>query len=101
MDFSRTLRSDSTSLGTVKEVIKNWHGGRIASLTVCKDTFQEINELLEDKLTLKECGINGSASKNEAPVVRLYYDFKLEGCTEPDSILTRLPTARILSSNLK
>jgi hypothetical protein len=87
MDFSRTLRVDNTYLGTIKEVIKKWHGGKIASLTVCKDSYQEINELTEDNLTLKECGIHGSEDKNQAPVVILYYDFKPDGCTEPDPIL--------------
>jgi hypothetical protein len=87
MDFSRTLRVDDTTLCTLKEVIKKWHGGKIASLTVCKDSFQEMNELREDGLTLKECGIDGCADKNEAPVVTLYYDFKPDGCSEPDPIL--------------
>ena len=86
MDFSGTLRDDNTSLGTVKEVIKKWHGGRISSLTVCKHSFQQMNELHEDNLSLKECGIDGSIDKNQAPVVTLYYDFKPE-CTDADPIL--------------
>ena len=87
MDFSRTLRVDNTSLGTVKEVIMKWHGGKISSLTVCKHSFQQMNELHEDDLSLKECGIDGSIDKNQAPVVTLYYDFKPDGCTNADPIL--------------
>ena len=87
MDFSRTVRVDNTSLYTIKEVIKKWHGGKIASLKVCKDIFQEKNELRDDNLTLKECGINGARDKSRAPVVTLYYDFKPDGCTDPDPIL--------------
>ena len=87
MDFSRTIRVDNTSLSTIKEVIKKWHGGNIASLTVYNGSIQEGNELRGDDLTMKECGIDGFVNKNEAPVVTLYYDFKPDGCTEPDPIL--------------
>ncbi|KAL7541928.1 hypothetical protein ACHAXR_011360 [Thalassiosira sp. AJA248-18] len=86
MDFSRTLRV-TTTLHTIKEVIKNCHGGNIASITVCKDRYQETNELRDDKLTLKQYGIDGSLNKSQAPVVSLHYDFKPGGCTEPDPIL--------------
>jgi hypothetical protein len=86
MDFSRTFHSSAT-IHTVKEVIKKWHGGKIQSLTLCKDSYQETNELRDDKLTLKECGIGGAFDKNKAPAVTLYYDFKPSGCAEPDPIL--------------
>ena len=87
MDFTRTVRVDNTSLHTLKEVIKKWHGGKIARLTVCKDSFQENNQLRDDKSTLKECGIDGVADKNQAPCVTLYYNFKPDGCDNPDPIL--------------
>mmetsp|Transcript_10498 Transcript_10498/g.22237 ORF Transcript_10498/g.22237 Transcript_10498/m.22237 type:complete len:130 (-) Transcript_10498:428-817(-) len=86
MDFSRTVRVDTT-IHTIKEVIKTFHGGRLASLTVCKDSYQETNELRFDKLTLKECGFNGTPNKSEAPVSTLHYDFTPDGCTDPDPIL--------------
>ena len=86
MDFARTVRVD-TSIHTIKEVIKKWHGGKIASLTVCKDNYQETNELHDGRLTLKECGIDGATDKSQAPVVTLYYDFKPDGSTDPDPIL--------------
>ena len=87
MDFSRIVRVD-TPIKTIKEVIKKWHGGKIASLTLCKDAYQESNELKEDKLTLKEWGIDGVQDKNKAPAVTLYYDFKPDGCADnPDPIL--------------
>lgn len=87
MDFSRTLRVDNTTLRTVKEVIRKWHGGNISSLTVCRGNFQEMNELHDDHFTLKECGIDGNGDKKQAPVVTLYYNFKPDGCAEPDPIL--------------
>jgi hypothetical protein len=86
MDFSRTFHSSAT-VRTVKEVIKKWHGGNIQSLTLCKDSYRETNELRDDKLTLKECGIGGAFNKDNAPAVTLYYDFTLSGCAEPDPIL--------------
>ena len=81
MDFSRTVKVDTT-LGTIKEVIKKRHGGNLSSLTICKDYYQETNELRDDSLTLKQYGING-AEKSKAPSVTLYYDFKPEGISDP------------------
>lgn len=86
MDFSSTVRVD-TSIHTIKEIIKKWHGGKIATLTVCKDSYQEMNELRHDQLTLEKCGIKGVSDKDNAPAVTLYYDFKLDGSSEPDPIL--------------
>ena len=82
MDFSRTVKVDTT-LGTIKEVIKKRHGGNLSSLTICKDSYQETHELRDDKLTLKQYGINGAAEKSEAPTLTLYYDFKPEGISDP------------------
>ena len=86
MDFSRVVKVD-TSLYTIEAVIKKHHGGNIKSLTVCKDSYQETNELRGDKLTLKDFGIDGAFAKKEAPVVVLYYDFKPDGCNNPDPVL--------------
>jgi hypothetical protein len=86
MDFSSTVRVD-TPVHTIKEVIKKWHGGKISALTVCKDSYQEMNELRHDKLTLENCGFKGVSDKDNAPAVTLYYDFKLDGCADPDPLL--------------
>mmetsp|Transcript_10410 Transcript_10410/g.22248 ORF Transcript_10410/g.22248 Transcript_10410/m.22248 type:complete len:133 (-) Transcript_10410:168-566(-) len=86
MDFSRTVQV-TTTIHSIKEVIKKWHGGKIARLTVCKDTFSENNELRNENSTLKDIGIRGNANKEEAPVLTLMYDFKPDGCDNPDPIL--------------
>ena len=86
MDFSRAVKVD-TSLYTIKALIEKHHGGNIKSLTVCKDSYQETNELRSDRLTLKEYGIDGASNKKDAPVVVLYYDFKPDGCNNPDPVL--------------
>ena len=51
-------------------------------MTICKDKYQETNELRDEMLTLKESGIDGACDKSQAPVVTLYYDFKLDACTD-------------------
>lgn len=86
MDFARVVRVD-TSVHTIKEVIAKWHGGNIAKLTVCKGSFKESNEMRNDNATLKECGIDGTPDKSEAPSVCLHYNFTPGGCDEPDPIL--------------
>jgi hypothetical protein len=86
MDFSRTFHS-STTIHTVKEVIKKWHGGHIQNLILCKDSYHETNELRNDNHTLKECGIDAAFDKNMAPSVTLFYDFKPIECDQPDPIL--------------
>lgn len=87
MDFSRVFRS-STTIHTIKEVIKSYHGGSIQKLTLCKDTYSEINELSNDWITLKDCsGVSGALDKSKAPVIRICYDFLPGGSTEPDPIL--------------
>ena len=86
MDFSSTFRVD-TSVHTIKEVLKKWHGGKVATLAVFKDSYQEMNELRHDQLTLEKCGIKGVSDKENAPTVTLYYDFKLDGYSDPDPLL--------------
>jgi hypothetical protein len=86
MDTSCTVRVDTT-LHTIKETIKKYHGGKIKRLTVCLHSYQESNELNDDSLTLKQCGIDGAVGKENAPSVTLIYDFVPCGSTESDPIL--------------
>ncbi len=62
-------------------------GGKVATLAVFKDSYQEMNELRHDQLTLEKCGIKGVSDKENAPTVTLYYDFKHDGCSDPDPLL--------------
>ena len=86
MDFSRTLRVDTT-IHTIKERIKTWHGGKIAKLTLCKHAYLETNELRNDKQSLKDCGINGDSNKKNARVVEMHYNFIPSLSDKPDPIL--------------
>ena len=86
MDFSKALRLDTT-VGTIKETIKAWHGGKIAKLTLCKHAYLESNELRNDKQSLKDCGIHGDPNKENAPVVEMHYNFIPSLSDEPDPIL--------------
>ncbi|KAL7462791.1 hypothetical protein ACHAXS_003170, partial [Conticribra weissflogii] len=56
MDFSRTVQV-TTTIHSIKEVIKKWHGGKIAHVTVCMDSFSERNELRDERCTLRDIGI--------------------------------------------
>lgn len=86
MDFSTLAVRVGTTLRTIKDLLKERHGGNIAQLTIFKDSHRETNELRADEATLKECGIDGGP-KDAAPVVTLHYDFTPDGCAEPDPIL--------------
>ncbi len=86
MDFSRTVQV-TTTIHSIKEVIKKWHGGKITSVTVCMDSFSERNELRDERCNLRDIGIRGSACQEKAPKVILIYDFKPDGNGKSDPIL--------------
>ena len=74
MDFKMTLPT-STSIQTLTDIIKQHHGS-ISSIVICKNSFEENNELRHAQATLEDCGIRGSSDKSNAPCVVLYYNFK-------------------------
>ncbi len=74
MDFMTTLPT-STSIQTLKDIIKQHHGS-ITGIVICKNNFEEKNELRDARLTLKDCGIQGSSDKSNAPCVVLFYNFR-------------------------
>ena len=79
MDFKLTV-SISTSIFTLKEIIKHHHSGSISSIVICKYSFEEKNELRNaNNVTLKDYGISGSSDRSDAPSVNLYYNFKTDG----------------------
>jgi hypothetical protein len=49
---------------------------RIKDLVICKDSFTEANEMLDEMKTLADYGITGSKRDNEAEIVNVFYDFK-------------------------
>ena len=86
MDKTRIMKLDTT-VHTVKETLREFHGGNVSKLTLCAGAYQESNELRDDKRTLKDMGITGSSNKNEAPIVVMFYNFIPDGREEPDPIL--------------
>lgn len=86
MDKTRIMKLDTT-VHTVKETLREYHGGNVSKLTLCNGAYQECNELRDDKRTLKDMGITGSSNKNEAPIVVMFYNFIPDGREEPDPIL--------------
>lgn len=74
MDFMRTLPT-STSIQTLKDIIKQHHGS-ITGIVICKNNFEEKNELRDSRLTLRDYGIRGRSDKCNAPSIILHYNFK-------------------------
>jgi len=68
------------------KILEKKHG-RIGKLVLCKDEFRETNEMPDEKKTLKEYGIEGDTSKEDAPTVNICYDFKPIDDANPDPIL--------------
>eukprot|EP00574_Skeletonema_japonicum_P013729 CAMPEP_0201734116 /NCGR_PEP_ID=MMETSP0593-20130828/33315_1 /ASSEMBLY_ACC=CAM_ASM_000672 /TAXON_ID=267983 /ORGANISM="Skeletonema japonicum, Strain CCMP2506" /LENGTH=89 /DNA_ID=CAMNT_0048227385 /DNA_START=120 /DNA_END=386 /DNA_ORIENTATION=+ len=67
MDFKITLPT-STSIQTLKDIIKQHHGS-IVGIIICKNNYEEKNELRDARLTLKDCGIRGSSDQSNTPCV--------------------------------
>mmetsp|Transcript_5444 Transcript_5444/g.7860 ORF Transcript_5444/g.7860 Transcript_5444/m.7860 type:complete len:108 (+) Transcript_5444:1946-2269(+) len=84
MDFMRTLPT-STSIQTLKDIIKQHHGS-ITGIVICKNNFEEKNELRDGRLTLRDYGIQGSSDQSNVPCVVLHYNFKT-GEAQIDPIL--------------
>ena len=74
MDFKITLPT-CTTIQALTDIIK-YHHGSISSIVICKNSFEENNELRDAHATLEDCGIRGSSDKSNAPCVVLYYNFK-------------------------
>lgn len=96
MNFSMKFR-ENTHIFTLKKLLQNRHG-RIDDLKLCFNAFNETNEVKDEMMTLKECGLTGSpleppepAEGEEAidpadvviPTVVLIYDFKPANYSDP------------------
>lgn len=102
MNFSMKFR-ENTHIFTLKKILQERHG-RIDDLKLCFHAFTEINEIKDEMLTLKECGLKGQPlepMENELtettaegvakittevitiPTVQLFYDFKPTNFSDP------------------
>lgn len=73
-DFQVTL-STNTTIDQLEQIIEK-RIGRFGTCTLCKDEFREMNEMTDGKMKLKEYGIAGSKSKQDAPHSIICYDVK-------------------------
>lgn len=78
----------TTRLFTIKNRLVERHG-RITELRVCKDQFNERNEMSDDMMTLAEYGIQGAPKDAEPMVYQIYYDFKPSDHDDPLLLVMR------------
>jgi hypothetical protein len=96
MNFSMKFR-ENTHIFTLKKLLQERHG-RIDDLKLCFHAFVEQNEIHNEMLTLRECGLKGApieppepeegvapiaAADMVIPSVQLFYDFKPANFSDP------------------
>ena len=85
LDFELECPTD-THVFTLKKKIIERHG-RIKDLVVCKESYEEQNELTDDMKTLEEYGILGGTADDNV-VARIFYEFK--PCDHDDPLLLHI-----------
>ena len=58
MNFSMKFR-ENTHIFTLKKILQERHG-RIDDLSLCFHAYTEMNEIKDEMLTLKQCGLKGA-----------------------------------------
>ncbi len=96
MNFSMKFRED-THVFTIKKILQERHG-RMDDLKLCFNSFADVNEISDEMLTLRECGLKGQTvnslilnSKEPSaleeirsiPTIPLFYDFKPNNFSDP------------------
>ncbi|KAJ1420719.1 hypothetical protein B484DRAFT_452973, partial [Ochromonadaceae sp. CCMP2298] len=66
MNFTMKFR-ENTHIFTLKKLLQSRHG-RIDDLKLCFNAFNETNEIKDEMLTLKECGLSGSPMEPPEPL---------------------------------
>jgi hypothetical protein len=98
MNFSMLFKKD-TYVSTLKRILHEKHG-KITDLKICFNAFTESNEVTDEMLTLRECGLQGfpvtvgggpiseeekELEERSIPIVQLFYDYK--PANEPDPVI--------------
>eukprot|EP01031_Cornospumella_fuschlensis_P036287 gene36287-44021_t len=93
MNFSMKF-FENTNVFTIKRLLREKHG-RIDDLKLCFHSFTDSNEVLDEMLTLLECGLKGhpvghavtpeekELEEKNIPVVQCFYDFKPANYSDP------------------
>lgn len=93
MNFSMVLKED-TYIFSIKRILREKHG-KIDDLKLCFHAFTEANEVLDEMMTLRDCGLRGhlvggaitpeekELEDKSIPIVPLFYDFKPADQSDP------------------
>jgi hypothetical protein len=94
MNFNMRFREE-THIFTIKKLLAERHG-RVDNMKICLDAFSESNEIKNEMLTLKECGLKGRPpqfvpgpdgefveEEGSVPTAQVFYDFKPLDYSDP------------------
>lgn len=93
MNFTMKFKED-TYIFTIKKILRERHG-QIDELKLCFNSFTELNEIQDEMLTLRDCGLKshpcgGAVTEEEKqleesciPTVQLFYDYKPVAKSDP------------------
>mmetsp|Transcript_13749 Transcript_13749/g.21021 ORF Transcript_13749/g.21021 Transcript_13749/m.21021 type:complete len:91 (-) Transcript_13749:4947-5219(-) len=73
MNFSETVCVMNTTLGHLKKLLEKRHG-KMLDLKIIVDKTEIASR--NETTTLKDFGINGDLSRDNAPIISVCYDFK-------------------------
>ena len=92
---SKRLRDVQAENTKLKKLLAERHG-RVENMKICLDAFSEANEIKDEMLTLKECGLKGRPpnmipgpdgdlieEEGSVPTVQVFYDFKPLDYSDP------------------
>jgi hypothetical protein len=94
MNFQQKF-TENTHIFTIKKMLAERHG-HLKDLKLCIGSYIEANEIVDEMLTLRECGLAGKPQvkyldennmvkidESDVPVVQIYYDFKPADTGDP------------------
>jgi hypothetical protein len=85
---------EDTYIFTIKKILRERHG-KIEDLRLCFNSFIEANEIHDEMLTLKDCGLKGhpcgaavteeekQLEESSIPNYQLFYDYKPVSQSDP------------------
>jgi hypothetical protein len=94
MNFQQKF-TENTHIFTIKKMLAERHG-HLKDLKLCIGSYIQANEIVDEMLTLRECGLAGKPQvkyldennmvkidESDVPVVHIYYDFKPADTGDP------------------
>jgi hypothetical protein len=92
--------NENTHIFTVKRILQERHG-KMEDLKICFNSYSEVNEVQNEMLTLKECGLKGQPLP--PPATEIISKTPLPTAIEPDveginvviPVLEKIPTVAL------